>query len=62
MALGIDRTRCEGHGICVGIVPDLVQVGDDGIAEPLNRDADLSGPEDAQLAVDSCPVQAIRLV
>lgn len=62
MAIDIDRARCEGHGICVGIVPDLVQVDDDGIAELIEGGGDLSGPEDMQLAVDSCPAAAIRVL
>ncbi len=61
MDINIDRSRCEGHGICVGIVPDLVQVGDDGIAELLESAGGLSGPDDMKLAVDSCPAAAIRL-
>lgn len=62
MRIEIDRTRCQGHGMCEPIIPDLVKVGDDAIAEPLEGGGDRSGPEDIQLAVDSCPAAAIRLV
>lgn len=61
MALEVDRARCEGHGICVGIVPDLIEVDDDGKAHPLPGRENLSGPADIRLAVDSCPARALRM-
>ncbi|MBF6072249.1 ferredoxin [Nocardia farcinica] len=61
MRVVVDRDRCEGHGMCEALAPDLFRVGDDDVARPRT---DTLGPADrdvAELAVDSCPVQALRL-
>lgn len=59
MRITADRTRCEGHGMCEALAPNLFRVGDDGIVEPTADDIDDS--DLIQLAVDSCPVEALRL-
>ncbi|PXX57471.1 ferredoxin [Nocardia tenerifensis] len=59
MKIIVDRARCEGHGMCEALAPNLFRVGDDGVVEP----ADLVGEGDrdlVRLAVDSCPVEALR--
>ncbi|MFI6042645.1 ferredoxin [Nocardia sp. NPDC051321] len=59
MRITADRTRCEGHGMCEALAPNLFRVGDDGIVEP---PTDTVGDNDLlQLVVDSCPVEALRL-
>ncbi|WP_194819665.1 ferredoxin [Nocardia sp. XZ_19_385] len=61
MRVVADRERCEGHGMCEAVAPTLFRVADDGITEPL---VDTVADADRQLialAVDSCPVQALRL-
>jgi ferredoxin len=59
--LVIDRIRCDGHGLCAELLPELVRLDDWGypIFEP--------GPipnhlvELAQKAVGACPVIALGL-
>ncbi|WP_433655291.1 ferredoxin [Nocardia sp. CA-128927] len=61
MKIVADRTRCEGHGMCEALAPNLFRVGDDGIVEPFADAIDESDRDLIQLAVDSCPVEALRL-
>jgi ferredoxin len=59
----LDEQRCELHGECVVAAPVIFEIHDDDdeavtllIAEP---DDDLR--DMAQMAVDNCPVQALRI-
>lgn len=57
----IDNTRCVGHGRCYMVSPEQFEADevDKGrVRRPLGDD-DLEGVE---LAIDSCPEQAISLV
>ncbi|CAM3713324.1 hypothetical protein SMNI109538_08605 [Smaragdicoccus niigatensis] len=47
--------------MCVSLVPEIFDVGDDGKVRLLTETVEASQVADAQLAVDSCPVQALRL-
>lgn len=58
MKVSIDADRCRGHGICLGICPEVFELSDDGYA--------VAGPdvapefEDAvREAAQACPEQAI---
>ena len=59
--LEVDRIRCDGHGICAELPPELISVDDWGY--PIVK----KGPvpdhlaELARRAVDDCPVLALRL-
>ncbi|TSD94450.1 ferredoxin [Skermania sp. ID1734] len=56
----VDRDRCEGHGFCESLVPDLFAVDSDGKSSVLQDSvSDVAG---AELAAESCPVAAIRLL
>lgn len=61
MKIIADRTRCAGHGMCEALAPNLFRVGDDGIVEPSADAVDDNDRDLIQLAVDSCPVEALRL-
>ncbi len=64
--LHVDWTRCDGHGACAELLPELFAVDDWGF--PVSR----SGERDPQVAlalvaraehaVRSCPLMALRLV
>lgn len=59
--LTVDRDRCEGHGMCEQAAPELLHLNDD--AEPV-IDVDEISParkSDAEAAVQSCPVAALRV-
>ena len=59
--LEVDRIRCDGHGICAELLPELITLDDWAypIVKPVpvpDQLADL-----ARRAVDDCPVLALRL-
>ena len=59
MSLSIDPVKCQGHGQCAMVSPELFDVGDDGFNVVLVPDP---GPEydaDVKTAIGSCPEQAI---
>ncbi|MFF3224029.1 ferredoxin [Nocardia suismassiliense] len=60
MRVVADRTRCEGHGMCEALAPNLFRVGDDGIVTPLADTIDEPAHDLVQLVIDSCPVEALR--
>ncbi|TCJ96925.1 ferredoxin [Nocardia alba] len=61
MRIAADRTRCEGHGMCEALLPDIFRVDDDGIVEVSTDQVPEAELDDVRLAVDSCPVEALRL-
>jgi ferredoxin len=59
----VDPEVCESNGVCVGISPELFELGDDDL-EPVRVLQDPAPDElrdKAEQAVRSCPKQAIRL-
>jgi ferredoxin len=59
MALTIDTTRCQGHGRCALINPDLFEVNDDGYGVVLDPAPSGDAKADADRAIGNCPEQAI---
>jgi ferredoxin len=59
--LEVDRIRCDAHGLCAELLPELITLDDWGY--PIVK----KGPvpdhlaELARRAVDDCPVLALRL-
>ena len=60
--VSIDDTACSGHGRCYTVSPDLFGIDDDGMGVAPSVPISASEVEAAQLAVDNCPEEAIRLV
>lgn len=60
--VSIDETTCSGHGRCYAIAPDLFNIDDDGRGVAPGEPISTSALGAAQLAVDNCPEEAIRLV
>lgn len=60
-AIGIDRIRCDGHGVCAELLPERIRLDDWGypIIDPAPVGRDLV--PHARRAVRSCPVLALRL-
>lgn len=62
----VDSDRCQGHGRCYAIAPEVFEPDDDaGYAEIVR--AEISPDEeglmaDARQAADACPERAIMLV
>ena len=59
--LWIDRTRCDGHGLCAELLPERIQLDDWGY--PIIAQGAVSSAliAHAQQAVDECPVLALKL-
>ena len=61
-AIAIDRIRCDGYGSCAELLPEMIDLDDWGY--PIIRPGAV--PEGllphARMAVDTCPVLALRLV
>ena len=60
--LRVERTRCDGYGMCAELLPELVALDDWGY--PILRDTLVPDRlrDLARRAVDACPVLALRLV
>ena len=61
VTLGIDRIKCDGHGVCADLVPELIELDDWGY--PIIR-KDAIPPElltQARWAVSNCPALALKL-
>ena len=61
MRLAVDRIRCDGHGQCAELLPELIRLDDWGypILAPVEVPDHLMPV--AQRAVDGCPVLALAL-
>jgi ferredoxin len=66
MQLHVDWTRCDGHGGCAELLPELLTTDEWGY--PLvtgdQRDAEVPATLEryARRAARACPLQALRLV
>ena len=63
MRVRIDPGRCQGHGRCYDLAPDLFAEDADGYGTVLGHGEIPSDREDdAELAVANCPEQAIDVL
>jgi ferredoxin len=63
--LHLDWTRCDGHGSCIELLPDVLAVDDFGfpVARSGDRDPVVTRRDEraARHAVRNCPLLALRL-
>ncbi|GAA0387276.1 ferredoxin [Microbispora corallina] len=63
MKVRIDPQRCQGHGRCYDLAPDLFGEDDEGYGQVIG---DGTVPQDqehaARLAVSNCPERAIEIL
>ena len=57
--LRIDHTKCQGHGRCALIEPDVFDVSDEGLGLVLVPQPDPSCAGTVEQAIENCPEQAI---
>jgi ferredoxin len=57
----IDRIRCDGHGICAELLPEMIRLDDWGYPILERGTVPEALQQHAQRAVDACPVLALRL-
>ncbi|ORA11297.1 hypothetical protein BST14_18910 [Mycobacterium arosiense ATCC BAA-1401 = DSM 45069] len=62
MRIYIDAQRCQGHNVCLGFVPELLESDDAGFVSARGEGV-VPEPQRQQavLAYQSCPEQAIEL-
>ena len=63
MKVQIDAERCQGHGRCYDLAPDLFGDDEEGFGQVLG-DGTVSPDQEreARLAVANCPERAIELL
>jgi NADH:ubiquinone oxidoreductase subunit F (NADH-binding)/ferredoxin len=59
--LVVDWVRCEGHGLCAHLVPELIHLDSSGFPVIMNISVPPWLEKDAQQAVEMCPALALRL-
>jgi ferredoxin len=59
--LQVDRIRCDGHGLCAELLPEVIALDDWGY--PIIKVGSIAPPllEHARQAVEACPVLALKL-
>ncbi|CAN5553883.1 ferredoxin [soil metagenome] len=63
MKVRVIDEKCQGHGRCYALAPDVFEADDYGNAHELHDGVVPAGLEDdAHLAVDNCPEYAIEVV
>lgn len=63
MKIVVDQVRCEGHGVCEGVAPDLFRIDDEGdlVYQFAGRDVPTEHRKAAASSVSLCPVAALRI-
>lgn len=63
MKLAVNNLLCDGYGKCERIAPELFKLDEDGVAQVLvPGELNPQQIEDAQAAINLCPVNAISLL
>jgi len=57
-----DPERCQGHGRCYSLAPDLFDSDDVGHCVLLVDEAPSGREDDARSGVENCPEQALFLI
>lgn len=61
MRVKADLDLCESNAVCVGIAPDVFELGDDDLARVLVDDVPGDRETDVRHAVILCPKIALKL-
>lgn len=63
MRVSLDREKCQGHGRCYALAPDLFDSDDEGYGFVIPSDGTVPAglEEAARLAADNCPEFAIEI-
>ncbi|WP_099020561.1 ferredoxin [Mycolicibacterium palauense] len=60
MRVEVDRDRCEGNAVCVGIAPDLFDLDDDDYAVVKVDEVPADQEALAEQAIAECPRAALN--
>jgi ferredoxin len=58
----IDVAACEANGLCVGFVPEALELGDDDVLRLRLTILPVELEQRAREAARSCPRQALRVI
>jgi len=61
MRVAVDFDRCTSNAVCMGIVPEVFEVRDDGYLYVLDEHPGDALRAQLEEAVASCPTQAISI-
>ena len=62
MRIKLDNAKCQGHGRCYALAPELFESDDEGYAVlKAKGDVPTEREDDAILAADNCPEYAIEV-
>lgn len=63
MRVSVDTKRCEGHGMCEQVAPEIFALDEDGelTNHQEGNDLDEHLTAVAELAVSACPVAALMM-
>ncbi|OBF24858.1 ferredoxin [Mycobacterium sp. ACS4331] len=61
MRVEVDRDLCESNAVCVGIAPDIFELGADDLVTVLGEDVPPARKEAVREAVTLCPKVALTL-
>ncbi|BDE16478.1 MULTISPECIES: ferredoxin [Mycobacterium] len=62
MRIEVDWDLCESNGVCMGIIPEVFELGDDDMLTVHRTEVTPDIEEQVREAVRQCPRQAILLV
>lgn len=57
--ISFDRERCQGHGRCYALAPEVYSADDDGYCVPLTTELSDAQIEAARLGAMNCPEDAL---
>jgi len=61
MKIRLDRTKCQAHGLCYAVNPELFPIDDDGYSTLTEQTLAPSDEQDARAAVAACPEDALAI-
>ncbi len=61
MRVEVDLGLCEANGICMGINPEVFDLGDDDVLRILKPEITPETEKDVREAVRQCPRQALSI-
>ena len=61
MRIDVDRDVCEGVGMCQSMAHEFFELDDDDVLQILEHHPGDEHRREVRAAVESCPVQALRL-
>ena len=57
----VDRIKCDAHGLCADLLPEMIRLDDWGYPIVDARSVPPGLTDHARRAADSCPMLALRL-